>query len=166
MGLRLPDPTDHLFLASISKWPTRWRGSIHSQDPEHSCRDGGQAPIIPRLSRLDWKCWGSSFFSWSLFILNNLILKNQVGLVIDKLFDVPCKILHIPSGRALTDHFPLIQEHFKEKASPVMMGGNQDAASKGILGTCTTNDNENYLLVLVCKIISACEMCYKNCSIL
>lgn len=68
--------------------------------------------------------------------------------MIDKLFDVPCKIMHIPSGKDLITHFHGIEQHFKTYSSPVMMGGNTDAASKGILGTCS-NNNEHFLLVLV-----------------
>lgn len=33
-----------------------------------------------------------------------------------------------------------------------MMGGDEDAASKGILGTCSTDDNQFFFLVLVVSI--------------
>ncbi|XP_046455605.1 ufm1-specific protease 1-like [Daphnia pulex] len=73
----------------------------------------------------------------------------EVCLVIDKLFDVPCKILHCPSGEnAMTDIFPKLEEHFaKSSARPIMMGGDHDASSKGVLGTCCV-DNDHWLLVL------------------
>jgi hypothetical protein len=84
--------------------------------------------------------------------LNSLTIFSisQVCLVIDKLFDVPCKILHCPSGEnAMTDIFPKLEEHFaKSSARPIMMGGDHDASSKGVLGTCCV-DNDHWLLVLV-----------------
>jgi len=45
-----------------------------------------------------------------------------------------------------------MEQHFKEMSSPLMMGGDEDAASKGILGTCSTDDNQFFLLVLVVSI--------------
>jgi hypothetical protein len=77
-----------------------------------------------------------------------------VCLVIDKLFNVPCKIVHCPSGEnGMTDIFPKLEEHFaKSSAPPIMMGGDHDASSKGVLGTCTVDDDDHWLLVLVRKI--------------
>jgi len=45
-----------------------------------------------------------------------------------------------------------VEQHFREKSSPLMMGGDEDAASKGILGTCATQDNQYFFLVLVVAI--------------
>lgn len=75
-------------------------------------------------------------------------------MVIDKLFNVPCKIVHCPSGEnGMTDIFPKLEEHFaKSSAPPIMMGGDHDASSKGVLGTCTVDDDDHWLLVLVRKI--------------
>lgn len=78
----------------------------------------------------------------------------QVCLVIDKLFDIPCKILHCPSGEnAILNIFPKLEEHFANSLSapPIMIGGDRDASSKGVLGTCSSNDNY-WLLVLVYEI--------------
>ncbi|CAL4072483.1 unnamed protein product [Meganyctiphanes norvegica] len=71
----------------------------------------------------------------------------EVGLVIDTLYDIPCKILHCNSGADLIKHIDTLFEHFKNKGAPVMMGGDVDNSSKGIVGVCKT-DNECYLLVL------------------
>ncbi|KZS06705.1 putative Ufm1-specific protease 1 [Daphnia magna] len=72
----------------------------------------------------------------------------EVCLVIDKLYDVPCKILHCPSG-GMTSIFPKLEEHFAKSSSapPIMMGGDRDASSKGVLGTCSVDD-DRWLLVL------------------
>ena len=78
-----------------------------------------------------------------------LRLPYKVCLVIDKLYDVPCKILHCPSGDGLKNVFPKLEEHFaKSSATPMMMGGDRDASSKGVLGTCSVDDDQ-WLLVLV-----------------
>ena len=59
----------------------------------------------------------------------------EVGFIIDSLFDVPCKIVHIANGRDLKDKsLSVLKEHFDRHGSPVMMGGNVDAASKGVFG--------------------------------
>lgn len=71
----------------------------------------------------------------------------EVGLVIDQLFDVPCKILHSRSGHDLDSLFEEVFLHFQQKRSPVMMGGDLDASSKGIFGACQTNSSK-YFLVL------------------
>lgn len=59
----------------------------------------------------------------------------EICLVLDELFDTPCKIIHLSSGDQLRTNFMKLEEHFEKISSPVMMGGDQDAASKGILGT-------------------------------
>lgn len=44
--------------------------------------------------------------------------------------------------------FPKLEEHFaKSSAPPIMMGGDRDASSKGVLGTCSADD-DHWLLVL------------------
>lgn len=69
-------------------------------------------------------------------------------MVIDTLYDVPCKIIHVNSGSKLNSIVPSLVEHFISKGSPVMMGGDTDCSSKGIMGTHTC-DSTNYLLVVV-----------------
>ena len=58
----------------------------------------------------------------------------EASIVIDTLYNVPCKIVHCEQGRGIQLDF--IREHFSETklGGPIMMGGDLDAASKGILG--------------------------------
>ncbi len=50
----------------------------------------------------------------------------------------------------VTGVFSQLEEHFEKFGSPVMMGGDHDASSKGILGTCASTDKKDcFLLVLV-----------------
>ncbi|KAF6039841.1 UFSP1 [Bugula neritina] len=74
----------------------------------------------------------------------------EVGLVIDKLYDIPCKILHVSNGYQFNSHIQEIRNHFLSNQSVLMMGGESDTSSKGIVGlatSCLTSDS--YLLVLV-----------------
>ena len=58
------------------------------------------------------------------------------------MYDVPCKIIHATSNskkgnvqHGLGSHVKSLQAHFRDIGSPVMMGGDVDASSKGeILG--------------------------------
>ncbi|KAF6030873.1 UFSP1 [Bugula neritina] len=73
----------------------------------------------------------------------------EVGLVIDKLYNIPCKILHVSNGYQLNSHIQEIRNHFLSNQSILMMGGESDTSSKGIVGlatSCLTSDL--YLLVL------------------
>ncbi|CAH1799860.1 unnamed protein product [Owenia fusiformis] len=72
----------------------------------------------------------------------------EVAMCLDELYQVPCKLLHISSGDNLREHVQEIKNHFKTKGSPIMMGGDSDASSKGILGICGDENNEHHLLIL------------------
>ena len=63
---------------------------------------------------------------------------SQVCLILDYLYDVPCKIIHAPAlerngklHHSLFEHVDDVKNHFKKFGSPVMMGGDVDASSKG-----------------------------------
>ncbi|XP_044735117.1 ufm1-specific protease 1 [Chrysoperla carnea] len=71
----------------------------------------------------------------------------EASMVIDTLYDVPCKIIHVNSGSELNSIVPSLVEHFISKGSPLMMGGDTDCSSKGIMGTHSC-DSTNYLLVV------------------
>ncbi|XP_026792876.1 inactive Ufm1-specific protease 1 [Pangasianodon hypophthalmus] len=72
----------------------------------------------------------------------------EAALVLDQLYDVPCRLVHVRSGgtelkRAAQD----LHQHFITRGSPVMMGGDRDNSSKGILGVCTGKEG-SYLLIM------------------
>ena len=71
----------------------------------------------------------------------------EVGLVLDQLCEVPCKIVHSRSGRELDYVFDQVEEHFRRRKCPIMMGGDLDCSSKGIFGACRTI-SEKYFLIL------------------
>ncbi|XP_067129178.1 ufm1-specific protease 1-like [Centruroides vittatus] len=70
----------------------------------------------------------------------------EVSMCINQLYNVCSKIIHVPSGSELFNHVQTIESHFESFGSPIMMGGDQDASSKGILGICAASTT--YLLVL------------------
>ena len=73
----------------------------------------------------------------------------EIGMVIDHLFDVPCRIIHIPAGKeSFAKGVKNLWLHFETYGSPVMMGGDQDAASKCLLGIRQDELNSFSLLVL------------------
>lgn len=58
----------------------------------------------------------------------------EVCLILDTLFDVPSKIIHVTSGNELLKYICIIKSHFEEFGSPIMMGGDKDCSSKCIVG--------------------------------
>lgn len=71
----------------------------------------------------------------------------QVFYIIDTLFDVSCKIQHIPKGE-MKRYVSVLRLYFEQFGGLVMMGGDIDASSKGIAGIHIA-DNDAYLLVIV-----------------
>lgn len=72
----------------------------------------------------------------------------EASLVLDYVFDVPCKLVHVRGGGADLERVAVedLYQHFEKHGSPVMMGGDRDNSSKGILGVCS-GDTGSYLLV-------------------
>ncbi|XP_075534078.1 UFM1 specific peptidase 1 isoform X4 [Dermacentor variabilis] len=73
----------------------------------------------------------------------------EVFLCLDHFYQVPCRILHASTGGKVANHVDALLKHFEQQGSPVMMGGDSDASSKGILGVCRTSSEKSHLLVLL-----------------
>lgn len=73
----------------------------------------------------------------------------EASLVLDYFYDVPCKLVHVRGGGAELEQVAVeeLHQHFEKHGSPVMMGGDRDNSSKGIVGVWT-GDNGSYLLVI------------------
>ncbi|KAJ8717139.1 hypothetical protein PYW08_005538 [Mythimna loreyi] len=71
----------------------------------------------------------------------------EVCLVIDKLYDIPCKILHVNQGDELKTLVDTLVAYFEKFGSPVMMGGDVDASSKGIFGIHVGHGDASLLVV-------------------
>ncbi|XP_063830751.1 probable Ufm1-specific protease 1 [Ostrinia nubilalis] len=72
----------------------------------------------------------------------------EVCLVIDKLYDVPCKIVHVNKGEDLKTIVNTLVTHFEQLGSPIMMGGDIDCSSKGIMGIHVNQQGDASLLVV------------------
>ncbi|XP_026320986.1 ufm1-specific protease 2 isoform X2 [Hyposmocoma kahamanoa] len=70
----------------------------------------------------------------------------EVCLIIDKLYDVPCKIVHVNKGEELNSIVETLKIHFTTFGSPIMMGGDIDASSKGVMGI-RLGDDASLLIV-------------------
>ncbi|XP_002157577.1 ufm1-specific protease 1 [Hydra vulgaris] len=71
----------------------------------------------------------------------------EAFLIIDTLYKISCKILHVSCGKELYKVIEILKDHFQNTGSPIMMGGDIDCGSKTILGICHKEDDW-WLLVL------------------
>lgn len=87
--------------------------------------------------------------NWQTFLNGNWIeFISQIFYVIDTLYDVPCRIQHIPCNQDIRKYSNIIKFHFENFGGLIMMGGDMDASSKGIVGIHIV-DNDAYLLIVV-----------------
>lgn len=73
----------------------------------------------------------------------------EVSIVLNQLYEVLSKIIHISSGKMLIDQVDNIKRHFEEFGSPIMMGGDRDCSSKCIVGLHIGNGNKSVYLLIV-----------------
>ncbi|XP_055837962.1 probable Ufm1-specific protease 1 [Episyrphus balteatus] len=71
----------------------------------------------------------------------------EVFYVIDGLYDIPCKIMHVPQREDLKKYANILKQYFEEGGGVVMMGGDEDTSSKGIAGLHISG-NQAYFLVI------------------
>ncbi|KAG9346619.1 hypothetical protein JZ751_006930 [Albula glossodonta] len=72
----------------------------------------------------------------------------EAALVLDHFYDVPCRIVHVRKGGSeLEGMAEELHQHFQTRGSPVMMGGDRDNSSKGILGVCTSAQGSQLLVL-------------------
>ncbi|KAL0113054.1 hypothetical protein PUN28_012345 [Cardiocondyla obscurior] len=71
----------------------------------------------------------------------------EVCIVLNQLYNVLSKIIHISSGKDLINHVDNIKRHFEQFGSPIMMGGDRDCSSKCIVGLHIGNPSV-YLLIV------------------
>ncbi|GBM51009.1 Ufm1-specific protease 1 [Araneus ventricosus] len=71
----------------------------------------------------------------------------EVSYCLDHFYKIPCRILHCRNIEELQKHASDINDHFIQYGSPVMMGGDRDCSSKGLLGITETEDGV-FLLIL------------------
>lgn len=67
-------------------------------------------------------------------------------IIIDSLYDVPCKIVHC-SPDQIGQHVEGIKAHLEQFGSPIGVGGDLDNASKGIIGAGCASNSETCFLI-------------------
>ncbi|XP_046382962.1 probable Ufm1-specific protease 1 isoform X2 [Ischnura elegans] len=115
-------------LQLISSW-------IANQLPE---RSSSEVPSLPSIQELlvSMEDKPQSFLG-----SKDWIGTYEVCLVIEKLFDVPSKILHVKKDDKLIHILPDLKNHFENFKSPIMIGGDMDCSSKGVVGiNCNAED--------------------------
>ena len=68
--------------------------------------------------------------------------------MIDHLYDVPSKIIHVSKGTELSLHISTLTQHFHTFGSPLMMGGDQDCSAKAVMGIHSSGNNIYFLIVV------------------
>lgn len=81
----------------------------------------------------------------------------EVFYVIDTLYNISCKIQHVPKTEDLKKYANVVKKYFEDWGGLIMMGGDVDASSKGIAGVHIAG-NEAYFLVVV----SVYLVCFSN----
>ncbi|XP_049588586.1 ufm1-specific protease 1 isoform X1 [Syngnathus scovelli] len=73
----------------------------------------------------------------------------EASLVLSYFYDVPCRLVHVRSGGAELEQVAVetLHRHFSKHRCPVMMGGDRDNSSKGVMGVCTGAAG-SYLLIV------------------
>ncbi|XP_076843499.1 ufm1-specific protease 1 [Brachyhypopomus gauderio] len=72
----------------------------------------------------------------------------EAAMVLDQLYGIPCRIVHVRSGGGELEQAVMdLHHHFLSSGCPVMMGGDRDNSSKGVLGVCTGKQG-SYLLIM------------------
>lgn len=83
-----------------------------------------------------------------VFLSINSYFDSQIFYVIDTLYDVPCRIQHIPCSQDIRKYCNIIKFYLENYGGLIMMGGDVDASSKGIAGMHIAG-NDAYLLIVV-----------------
>lgn len=87
----------------------------------------------------------SKSFNWLMDFAFDFL---QVFYVIDTLYDISCRIQHIPSCHDIRKYSNIIKFYLENFGGPIMMGGDLDASSKCIVGIHIAQ-NDAYLLIVV-----------------
>ncbi|XP_049815423.1 ufm1-specific protease 1 isoform X1 [Schistocerca nitens] len=116
---------------------------------KESLKGNGSPPPVPHIREIQSVLVGIEDKPTHFIGSRDWIGCFEACLVLDVLYSVSCKVIHIPSGQQLCKHIPELVEHFSQLGSPVMMGGDKDCSAKCIVGVHTDVErNEASLLVV------------------
>lgn len=107
------------------------------------------ADMLQHIVQLNLESWSYMQYKIScLSVIMKIWMFHQVCLVVDHLYGVLSKIIHVTKGLDLNHHVPSLMEHFNRYGSPLMMGGDHDCSAKAVMGI-HASDSDVYLLIVV-----------------
>ncbi|OQV22439.1 putative Ufm1-specific protease 1 [Hypsibius exemplaris] len=68
-------------------------------------------------------------------------------LILDHVYDVSCRLLHIRTPAELKEHYATLQEHFTNSGSPIFLGGDKDCFGKCVIGMCKVEASLQWLIL-------------------
>ncbi|KAK7107109.1 ufm1-specific protease 1-like [Littorina saxatilis] len=110
--------------------------SYNNSDPRAQVREGVPSDV-PAIRQIQQALVAMGDKPAQFVDSRDWIGSYEVCLCLDFFYQVPCKIVHVGAGAGLACHLSELHKHFTSMGGPIMMGGDCDASSKGILGVCT-----------------------------
>lgn len=121
--------------------------SSSSTSPSSSVSSSSLRPILPSILEIQTTLINLSDKPDSFFGSREWIGTLEAFYVVDALYDVPCKVLHIPHNEDIKKYANIVKKYFEDYGGFIMMGGDVDSASKGIAGIHISG-NQAYFLVI------------------
>ncbi|CAB3989159.1 probable Ufm1-specific protease 1 [Paramuricea clavata] len=113
----------------------------------NNCNIETQSPNVPSLSKIQETLVTIGDKPSTFMKSREWIGSFEICLFLDHCYNISSKIIHVRSGSEVGLKFDEFVEHFQKFGSPVMIGGDSDAASKALLGIAT-DGNKKYFLIL------------------
>lgn len=113
----------------------------------HALRDKKQVSKVPSLRQIQQTLVEVSDKPDSFVGSREWIGSVEACLCVDQIFGVCSKIIHVSDGSRIDKDVTVnLLEHFKHFGSPVMIGGDADAAAKTLLGVCESKSGYYFLI--------------------
>lgn len=113
----------------------------------HALRDKKQVSKVPSLRQIQQTLVEVGDKPDSFVGSREWIGSVEACLCVDQIFGVCSKIIHVNEGSRIDkDVTVALLEHFKHFGSPVMIGGDADAAAKTLLGVCESKSGSYFLI--------------------
>lgn len=113
----------------------------------HALRDKKQVSKVPSLRQIQQTLVEVGDKPNSFVGSREWIGSVEACLCVDQIFGVCSKIIHVNDGSRIDkDVTVALLEHFKHFGSPVMIGGDADAAAKTLLGVCESKSGSYFLI--------------------
>lgn len=71
----------------------------------------------------------------------------EASIVLNQLYGVECRIIHVPSGSKVAEQVGILSQHLDQVGSPIMIGGDIDGASKTLIGISSPEEANIQFLI-------------------